>query len=59
MDIGKPHEYLETNKIVLDSQVKKPENENPETFRSKKPSCLRQRRFIGEKSVIGPIRHIR
>ena len=52
MDIGKPEEYLETNKIILDSQtLKQRKNEN---FEIKKPVALDKGVSIAEKSVIGP-----
>jgi mannose-1-phosphate guanylyltransferase len=54
MDIGKPHEYLETNKIILDSL--KGDTKNPKTagFEFKQPIALDDGVVIGEKSVIGP-----
>jgi mannose-1-phosphate guanylyltransferase len=54
MDIGKPQEYLETNRIILDSQVKNPKLKASETFEVKNPVALDKGVSIGEKSVIGP-----
>ena len=52
MDIGKPEEYLETNKIILDSQtLKQRKNGN---FEIKKPVALDKGVSIAEKSVLGP-----
>ncbi|MGE5532871.1 MAG: sugar phosphate nucleotidyltransferase [Bacillota bacterium] len=53
IDIGKPHEYLEANKIVLDSIVKNTKLENPEKF-VKNPVAIDTGVIVGEKSVIGP-----
>jgi mannose-1-phosphate guanylyltransferase len=53
MDIGKPEEYLETNKIILDkfagktSRVKR-------SFEAKNPIALDKGVLVGEKSIIGP-----
>jgi mannose-1-phosphate guanylyltransferase len=55
MDIGKPEEYLEANKIVLDSIVgnrKKPES--AKGFQLKNPIALDKGVCIAEKTVIGP-----
>lgn len=53
MDIGKPEEYLETNKIILDSlnNTKKKKTQN---YEAKMPIALDKKVVIGEKSVIGP-----
>ncbi len=53
IDIGKPQEYLEANKIVLDSLAKKGKQENPEPF-VKGPVALDTGVVVGKKSVIGP-----
>ncbi len=53
IDIGKPHEYLEANKIVLDSLTTKARRENPEPF-VKGPVALDTGVTVGKKSVIGP-----
>ena len=54
IDIGKPQEYLEANKIVLDSLAKNVNQENPSGFELKNPVALDTGVSIGEKSVIGP-----
>jgi mannose-1-phosphate guanylyltransferase len=54
MDIGKPEEYLQTNKIILDSLAKNLKQKNAKNFESKKPIALDKGVIIGEKSVIGP-----
>jgi mannose-1-phosphate guanylyltransferase len=54
MDIGKPHEYLEANKTVLDSignTLKKPK---PVGFKINHPVAFDKGIAIGEKSIIGP-----
>ncbi len=54
MDIGKPHEYLEANKTVLDAignRLKKPKAEG---FKVNAPVAFDNDISIGEKSVIGP-----
>jgi mannose-1-phosphate guanylyltransferase len=54
MDIGKPQEYLETNKIILDSLAKNLKQETSDTFEIKNPVALDKGVSVGEKSVIGP-----
>jgi mannose-1-phosphate guanylyltransferase len=55
IDIGKPEEYLQTHKILLDTitktQIEKPRNP---TYETRKPVALDKGVTIGEKSVIGP-----
>ncbi len=54
MDIGKPHEYLEANKTVLDAignRLKKPKAEG---FKVNAPVAFDNDISIGEKSLIGP-----
>ena len=53
IDIGKPKEYLEANKIVLDSLAKKAKKESHEPF-VKNPVAIDTGVIVGEKSVIGP-----
>ena len=53
IDIGKPQEYLETNKIVLDS-ISKNETRKFRILRVEDPVALDKGVSIGEKSVIGP-----
>ncbi len=54
MDIGKPEEYLETNKIILDS-LNNPQNySKAQNYEVKMPIALDKKVVIGEKSVIGP-----
>jgi mannose-1-phosphate guanylyltransferase len=54
MDIGKPEEYLEANKIILDSLVKTLKQESVKNFEIKNPVAFDKGVFIAEKSVIGP-----
>jgi mannose-1-phosphate guanylyltransferase len=54
IDIGKPQEYLEANKTVLDSIAKSLKKQNSEIFEIKNPIALDKGVSIGEKSVIGP-----
>jgi mannose-1-phosphate guanylyltransferase len=54
MDIGKPTEYLQANKTILDSignTLKKPD---AGVFESRYPVAIDRGVVIGEKSVIGP-----
>jgi mannose-1-phosphate guanylyltransferase len=53
IDIGKPHEYLEANKAVLDSLKRNIKIENIKPY-IKNPVALDTGVFVGEKSVIGP-----
>jgi len=54
MDIGKPEEYLETNKIILDSTAKTSKPAKAKNFELKNPVAFDKHVSIGEKSVIGP-----
>jgi mannose-1-phosphate guanylyltransferase len=53
MDIGKPQEYLQANKTILDAiaQKKKPKSTDIEV---KQPVAFDQNVSVGENSVIGP-----
>lgn len=53
IDIGKPQEYLEANKIVLESLARKTNQENPDQF-VKNPVAMDTGVLVGENSVIGP-----
>ncbi len=53
MDIGKPQEYLEANKIILDS-IAKSKKVSAEAFEVNSPVALDEGVVVGEKSVIGP-----
>ena len=53
IDIGKPQEFLEANKIVLESLAKKTKQENLESF-VKNPVAIDTGVLVGENSVIGP-----
>jgi mannose-1-phosphate guanylyltransferase len=54
MDIGKPEEYLEINKTLLDS-IKNPQESNVfSKIEVKSPVIFGKKVAIGEKSVIGP-----
>ena len=54
MDIGKPEEYLETNKIILDSQAKTIKQKGAKNVELKAPVAFDKGVLIAEKSVIGP-----
>jgi len=54
MDIGKPEEYLETNKIILDYLSKNFKQEGAKNFELKNPVAFDKGVSIAEKSVIGP-----
>lgn len=54
MDIGKPHEYLEANKIILDSLGSTIEKPKPNGFKVNYPVAFDHGVSIGEKSIIGP-----
>ena len=55
IDIGKPEEYLQTNKTILDTltKTKTRKTKNP-TYETQTPVALDKGVTIGEKSVIGP-----
>jgi mannose-1-phosphate guanylyltransferase len=54
MDIGKPQEYLDTNKIILESMVNSIKQESSRNFKLKKPVAFDDGVSIDDKSVIGP-----
>jgi mannose-1-phosphate guanylyltransferase len=54
IDIGKPEEYLQTNKIILDTLTKTHKIRKTGKLEIKKPVALDKGVSIGEKSVIGP-----
>jgi mannose-1-phosphate guanylyltransferase len=54
IDIGKPEEYLETNKIILDKLGTKKIRGQICNFETKTPIALDKGVFVGEKSIIGP-----
>jgi len=54
IDIGKPKEYLEANKTILDLIVKSKRKQIPKIFEIKDPAALDKGTKIDEKSVIGP-----
>jgi mannose-1-phosphate guanylyltransferase len=54
MDVGKPDEYLETNRILLDALFKNEKHRIKSGVALKKPVALDKKVTIGEKSVIGP-----
>jgi mannose-1-phosphate guanylyltransferase len=54
MDIGKPQEYLEANRTILDSLKNNFKQESTETFEVINPVTLDQGVSVKEKSVIGP-----
>ncbi|MBN1358469.1 NDP-sugar synthase [Candidatus Bathyarchaeota archaeon] len=54
MDIGKPEEYLQANKILLNTYAKARENKSHSKFELENPVEMDKGVNIGEKSVIGP-----
>jgi len=54
IDIGKPEEYLQTNKILLSSLVNPRKQRSSDKFEVKNPVAIDKGVHIGEKSVIGP-----
>ena len=54
MDIGRPEEYLETNRIILDSLIKNIKQKKAKNFELKNPVAFDTGVSIGEKSIIGP-----
>jgi mannose-1-phosphate guanylyltransferase len=54
IDIGKPEEYLQTNKIILDTLTKTQKPKSTGKYETKTPVALDKGVSIGEKSVIGP-----
>ena len=52
IDIGKPEEYLETNKILLNSIICK--KHNHEMFELRNPVAIEKGVTIGENSIVGP-----
>ena len=54
MDIGKPQEYLQANKTVLDHINGTLEKPKPDGFKVNYPVAVDHGVSIGEKSVIGP-----
>jgi mannose-1-phosphate guanylyltransferase len=54
IDIGKPEEYLQTNKLLLDAIGNRQKHKSADKFELKKPVALDKGVSIGEKTVIGP-----
>jgi mannose-1-phosphate guanylyltransferase len=54
MDIGKPQEYLQANKILLNTLVKTRKTKSADKFELKNPTAIDKGVNIGAKSVIGP-----
>lgn len=54
IDIGKPEEYLMTNKILLDALADKQRHRKKGKFDLKNPVALDEGVTIGENSIIGP-----
>jgi NDP-sugar pyrophosphorylase family protein len=54
MDIGKPKEYLQANKTILDSFPAQKEKTKSSNYEVKAPVAIDKGVSIGEKSVIGP-----
>ncbi len=54
MDIGKPEEYLETNKIILDSLSNTLKHKKTKNLEIKDPVAFDKGVILGDNSVIGP-----
>jgi mannose-1-phosphate guanylyltransferase len=54
IDIGKPEEYLQTNRVILDTLAKTQKSRSISKFELRNPVALDKGVSIGEKSVIGP-----
>ena len=54
IDIGKPEDYLEINKILLDSFIKPQKHNFKHKVEVKEPNAFDKGVVIGEKSIIGP-----
>jgi mannose-1-phosphate guanylyltransferase len=54
IDIGKPEEYLQTNKLLLDAIGNRQKHKSTGKFELKNPVALDKDVSIGEKSIIGP-----
>lgn len=54
IDIGKPEEYLQTNKMILDSLAETLTRRASKGFELKNPVAFDRGVSIGEKSIIGP-----
>jgi mannose-1-phosphate guanylyltransferase len=54
MDIGKPKEYLQTNKILLDTLANSRNPKNTSRFELHNPVALDKGVRVGKKSIIGP-----
>jgi mannose-1-phosphate guanylyltransferase len=54
MDIGKPEEYLQTNKIILDAMSVKRERRRTSRFQLKEPIALDKDVSVADGAVIGP-----
>jgi len=54
IDIGKPEEYLQTNKRLLDIVGNRKNHSGTGKFELKNPAALDKNVSIGEKSIIGP-----
>lgn len=53
-DMGKLKDYLETNRILLNSSPSQTRGESGDRFEIRKPVALHEEVSVGEKSVIGP-----
>jgi mannose-1-phosphate guanylyltransferase len=54
MDIGKPEEYLLTNKVILDTLTQADKLKAPKKIKAKMPVAIDKLVVVGEKTVIGP-----
>jgi mannose-1-phosphate guanylyltransferase len=54
IDIGKPEEYLQSNKRILDTLAKARKPKNSDNYKTNTPVALDKGVLIGGKSIIGP-----
>jgi len=54
IDIGKPEEYLQTNKLLLDTINTTQKHKNTSKYTIKPPTAIDKHVTIGEKTAIGP-----
>jgi len=54
IDIGKPEEYLQTNKLLLNTVGNRQKHKSAGKFKFKHPVAIDKNVSIGEKSTIGP-----
>jgi mannose-1-phosphate guanylyltransferase len=54
IDIGKPEEYLQTNRLLLDTMAIRQKHRSRSKFELRNPVALDKNVSIGEKSIVGP-----